>query len=154
MKNHKTLAAISILTVVLFAVLPAFAATQAGFEARCTGYTPSAVDISPLTDFYNTLPPDEKDEQLKDWAFYGLLASLGFTADEADDITGQPAHMRYSALKKKYGFTVSPGRAAFLENGNCVMLVPRGEVDDKLTQGFIFDKFRAAGDPVPKNITL
>jgi hypothetical protein len=33
--------------------------------------SPVSIDISSLLTFLDTLPPDEKDEQLRDWAAYG-----------------------------------------------------------------------------------
>jgi len=120
------------------------------FSARCETYEPFSVDISALLDFFETLSPDEKEEQLRDWAFYGLFASLGFTPWETDEIAGRGGRMRYASLREKQLLTVLPGRVALAGGGACVMLVTTGESDDKLFQGSLFDKLRAANGSSPK----
>jgi len=84
------------------------AETTPDFQERCLHYTPFSIDISSLADFYDTLSADEKEEQLRDWGFFGLLASLGIKPPEIDTLTGMDFPMRYTTLKEKYKFPVLP----------------------------------------------
>ena len=62
-----------------------------------------SIDISGLTSLLATLSPDEKDEQVRDWAVYGLMKSLGLTVQENLPV-------RISSLKGSLPGEVSLGR--------------------------------------------
>lgn len=136
----------------MVALLPAAAAVSradAGFAARCSSFTAVNVDISSLSQFFGSLPPDEKEEQLRDWAMYGLLSSLGVKQGEAGEAVGG-LPMRYQSQRKKYAYAVLPGRIAVPVSGECVMLVPAKERDNYLLQGYIFDDERIYLGSIPE----
>jgi hypothetical protein len=123
---------------------------EPGLQSLCPQYKPTAVDISSLTDFYSSLAPDEKAEQLRDWAFYGLLSSLSIKPDEIENLTGMDFPMRYPSLKEKYKYPVMQGRAASPGENDCVILVAQNQTEDKLLIGSIYDKQRMPEGAAPK----
>jgi hypothetical protein len=130
------------------------AQTAAGLEALCRQYKPYAIDISSLRDFYETLPADEKEEQLRDWAYYGLLISLNIQPSEINCLTGMDFPMRYQSLKEKFKFTVSPGRSSNPYGNDCVMLVPESGAENKFLEGYIFDRQIFTAGQTPKTVNI
>ena len=130
------------------------ARTAPALQSLCPQYKPYSIDISSLADFYGTLTADEKEEQLRDWAFYGLLASLEVKPPEIGALNGMDFPMRYRDLKEKYRYPVLPGRAACPDGNDCVMLVARNGAEDKLLQGYIYDEFRMPAGEAPKRVHI
>jgi hypothetical protein len=134
--------------LILTLLLP-FLLSASGFKIPSN--EPITVDISQFTAFYSGLAPDEQEEQLRDWAFYGLLSYLGFNKGAVEELTGG-FPMRYDSLKRQRRFAVLPGRVACPERNECVMLVPAERSGDELLPGSLFDKERAALGRVPASV--
>ena len=130
------------------------AQTAAGLETLCREYKPYSIDISSLQDFYQALPVDEKQEQLRDWAYYGLLVSLGVPPVEINNLTGMDFPMRYIGVKDKFKFPILSGRVSCPDSSDCVLLVAESESGNKLLQGRIYDRQMIASIEVPKHVHI
>lgn len=130
------------------------AGAQGDISARYAAYAPFSIDISPFTDFFAALPVDEQQEQLKDWALYGLLSSLGFDDARISGISDGAAEMRYASLRDTAHFPILAGRIAFPAESEWVMLVPRDAADDALLQGALFDHYRLSHSAVPERVHI
>jgi hypothetical protein len=129
-----------------------FAATcSAGLPGNITNYGPFSVDVSGLVDFYGKLPADEKAEQLRDWAFYGLFISLGSSDKEAQKLSGSGLLMRYPSRKDQH-FTVLGGRVAFPDDKNCYILVPVAEAANPGFQGQLIDNEMLPNGSIPEKV--
>lgn len=146
-------AAISLIFFLIYSGIPVNAQPIDVF-ALCREYKPFSIDISSLFDFYQALSVDEKEEQLKDWAFYGLLSSLGVKEEEMPSLFDEWVPMRYPSLEYKQKYTVLPGRIIALDEKTCIMLAPQNQIDDNLTLGFIFDQGTFSLDSAPENVYL
>jgi hypothetical protein len=80
-------------------------------------FASASIDISSLTTFLSTLRPDEQEEQLRDWALYGLRSDLGFPTDEAIPV-------RRPLPVDAQEYEVSPGRVFQLSKQEWGILVP------------------------------
>ncbi|HEY6837427.1 MAG TPA: hypothetical protein VI389_01660, partial [Geobacteraceae bacterium] len=107
----------------------------------------ATIDISGLTSFLATLSPDEKDEQLRDWALYGLMSRYGQGAP--DDIP-----IRHRALKGERPGEVSPGRVFVLSPREWWVIVPHEHLRDKPLIGGLVDAQCAAGNALPEKVSL
>ena len=143
-----------ILIVLLLSLLIPVSLPASDISIRCARYSPANIDISSLTTFYYTLPIDEKEEQVRDWAFYGLLSSLGLKPAAITPLLDGSFPMRYRSLRGKYRFGVLPGRIACPASDDCVILVPLSEGGNKLLQGFLFDKARLSFDGIPARVHI
>jgi hypothetical protein len=121
---------------------------------RVGEYKPYQIDISSLMDFYGTLSSDEKEEQLKDWAFYGLFSSLEIKQEEINSSGEAETPMRYPSLKEKQNFKIQPGRIAVLNDKTCVMLIPQREIENKPLQGSLFDQEMFSSGTVPEKVYI
>lgn len=108
------------------------------------------IDISSLLPFYDTLPPDEKDEQLRDWALYGLLAKLNISGGKAAELFRDAMPMRYPYLKNSVKKETSPGRIRYLTDRDCVLVVEEDKLPDKPLIGGVFDKHYAKTNYYPE----
>ena len=109
--------------------------------------TPVTIDISSLTSFFSTLPPDEKDEQLRDWALYGLKGSLGLSSDEDIPIRNQ-------ALLDIQPCEVAPGRVFVLSTNEWGVLVPDDLLKNKPLIGGLVDKKYVTGNSLPERVVV
>lgn len=106
-----------------------------------------SVDISSLVSFLDTLPPDEKDEQVRDWAAYGLKNELGLS-------TGEEVPIRHPSLKETAPGEVSKGRVFALSDKEWAVLLPRERRGDKPLIGALIDKRYAKSNALPEKISL
>ena len=106
-----------------------------------------SIDISGLTSFLATLPPDEKDEQVRDWALYGLMNSLALTSQE--DIP-----VRHPALKDSHPGEVSPGRVFQLSAKEWGVLVPQDLLKNKPVLGGLIDRKFARTNALPEKVSF
>jgi hypothetical protein len=126
-------------------LLPASWAFSA--ETPSTESSSVSIDISGLTSFLATLPPDEKDEQLRDWALYGLMNNLGLTPQE--DIP-----VRHPSLKDSHPGEVSLGRVFPLSAKEWGVLVSRDLLKNKPVLGGLIDKKYASTNTLPEKVSF
>jgi hypothetical protein len=105
----------------------------------------STIDISGLTSFLATLPSDEQDEQLRDWAVYGLM---GGSAPDG----GVP--VRHAALRETEPRIVSPGRVFVLSAREWGVLLAPELLRDRALIGSLVDGRRATTDALPERVAL
>lgn len=108
---------------------------------------PVSLDISSLTPFFATLSPDEKDEQLRDWAVYGLQSALSL---------GTPGEMpvRHPALMASRPGEVAPGRVFAISPRQWGLVVPQEALADKPLLGGLVDRKFAALNRLPEKVLL
>ena len=105
------------------------------------------LDISELTSFLATLAPDEQDEQLRDWAVFGLKSAYAAPASEELPI-------RHPAMEETRPREVSPGRVFPLSPQEWGVLVPREQLGNKPLIGGLVDDRHAAANLLPQRISL
>ena len=122
----------------------------AGFVSSLSAQPASMlVGISSLRPFLQSLAEDEQSEQLKDWAFFGLLSHLRARPGQVEEAFAGNMPMRYPYIRDKSAKAVAPGRLAFLNPRECVVLLPLAGARESASVGFLLDKGRLAGRPVP-----
>jgi hypothetical protein len=141
-----------VLTTVLLAALclptsgssaaPADPAARAG-----AGFAPLSVDISSLKGFFDTLSPDEKDEQLRDWALYGLKSALALG-------TSGEMPVRHPALTASHPGEISAGRVFPISATEWGLLVAPELLADKPLLGGLIDRKNATCNALPAKISL
>lgn len=109
--------------------------------------SPVSVDISSLLTFLDTLTPDEKDEQVRDWAAYGLKTELGVS-------TAEEAPFRHPALKDTSPGEVSKGRVFPVSKKEWAVVISKDLLKDKPLIGGLIDKKYAETNTVPEKISL
>jgi hypothetical protein len=120
-----------------------------GLSAASTPAHPSpiTVDISSLRTFLDTLPPEEKDEQVRDWAAYGLKTELAVS-------TAGEVPMRHPALKDTSPGEVSKGRVFSVSAKEWAVLISKELLRNKPLIGGLIDKKYAETNAVPEKISL
>jgi len=108
---------------------------------------PAVIDITSLKPFLDTLPPDEKAEQLRDWALYGARNVLGLTSPEEMPI-------RHPALKESHPGEVSLGRVFPLSAKEWGVVVAPELIADKPLLGGLVDRNNATCNCLPETISL
>ncbi|TSK08335.1 MAG: hypothetical protein FPO08_03225 [Geobacter sp.] len=106
-----------------------------------------SVDISSLVSFLGTLSTDEKDEQVRDWAAYGLKNELGVS-------TGEEIPIRHPSLKETAPGEVSKGRVFAVSDKEWAVLIPREKRGDKPLIGALIDKRYAKSNALPEKISV
>jgi hypothetical protein len=112
-----------------------------------------SVDISHLLSIYETLSADEKDEQIRDWAMYGLLESIdirGYVSSGSNG--GVPIRSKDSGKVSEN--RLSPGRVAILNGKEGLVLVPREAVSDTLLIGTLVDQEKAEFKTIPTHVYI
>jgi len=132
-----------IAAAVIFTTLPSPASTV----DTQSGAKPVLVDISPLTLFLNRLPPDEKEEQLRDWALYGLRNSLGLPSE--GDIPIRRQVQQYADTAE-----IAPGRLFVISKREWGILLPREQLNKRPPVGGLVDRQYAATNTLPERILL
>lgn len=112
------------------------------------------VDISNLISFYETLTQDEKTEQIRDWAIYGLVSELDIPKSKKTEILCEIVPMRYPFMKNKVKYEISLGRIEYISNTDCVVLIDNKTFNDKQVIGNIVDKKYAKNNYIPETINL
>ncbi|HEY6008674.1 MAG TPA: hypothetical protein VIU40_10165, partial [Geobacteraceae bacterium] len=107
---------------------------------------PSVIDISGLTTFLATLTPDERDEQLRDWAWYGLASRYDAAAEELP--------IRHPALKGARPRDVSPGRVFPLSAREWAVVLSPELLRNKPLIGGLVDGKCATSNLLPEKIAL
>ena len=108
---------------------------------------PVSVDISSLRTFLDTLPPEEKDEQVRDLAAYGLKIKLAVSTEEE-------APIRHPALKDTSPGEVSKGRVFPLSTKEWAVILPKDMLGNKPLIGGLVDKKYAQSNALPEKISL
>jgi hypothetical protein len=108
---------------------------------------PVSIDISGLTPFLDSLPPDEKDEQLRDWALYGLKSSLALGAD-------RELPVRHPALAATQPGEVSPGRVFPISGKEWGVIVAPELLGNKPLLGGLIDRKNATCNSLPEKVSL
>lgn len=124
--------------------LPAFglsAPLYAAFGAS------SKIDISGLKPFLDTLPPDEKAEQLRDWALYGVKSILALTSKAELPV-------RHPALKDSQQAEVSPGRLFSISSTEWGIVAAPELIGNKPLLGRLIDEKFAACNCLPATVSL
>ena len=97
--------------------------------------------------FYDTLPPDEKDEQLRDWACYALRSSLDLTSDGEMPV-------RHPALRDTLPGEVSPGRVFSLSTAEWGVVAAPDILRNKPLLGGLIDRKYATCNCLPEKVYL
>ena len=105
-----------------------------------------SIDQSGLTSFLATLSPDEAEEQLRDWAAYGLLKSLSLTSQENTPL--RDPH------NENHPGEVSPGRVFAISTKEWGVLVSRDLLANKPLLGGLIDRKYAKTNALPEKITF
>lgn len=130
------------------AILATTLLTSRLFAEPLPGHSsPVSVDISSLLTFLDTLPADEKDEQVRDWAEYGLKTELAVST--AGDVP-----MRHPALKDTSPGQISKGRVFPVSAKEWAVLLPKDLVGNKPLIGGLVDKKFAQNNAAPEKISL
>ncbi|MBI5100492.1 MAG: hypothetical protein HZB33_01460 [Nitrospirae bacterium] len=132
-----------------FAVLAACCLPAAGMAASLSAPfgALATIDISGLRTFLDTLPPDEKDEQIRDWALYGLRSVLGLTSTDEMPV-------RHPALKASLPGEVSPGRVFQMTSKEWGFVVAPELISNKPMLGRLMDGKYASCNCLPKTVSL
>jgi hypothetical protein len=130
-------------TITLAAIFPPSGLTLPSGAADAA---PVIIDISSLAEFLGTLPPDEQDEQLRDWAAYGLASSI---SPSSIDIP-----IRHPALRDAGPAEVSPGRVVRLSASEWGVVVPKRLLGNKPLIGGLVDRKHAETNRLPDRISL
>ncbi|MCM2357728.1 MAG: hypothetical protein NDI77_06240 [Geobacteraceae bacterium] len=109
--------------------------------------SPVAIDISSLRTFLDTLPPDEKDEQLRDWAAYGLKSRFAVS-------TAEEVPIRHPALKDTSPGEVSKGRVFPISTKEWAVLLSKDLLGNKPLIGGLIDRKYAENNSLPEKISL
>lgn len=109
--------------------------------------SPVSIDISSLLGFLDTLPPDEKDEQLRDWAVYGLKNQLAVSAAEEVPI-------RHPALNDTSPGEVSKGRVFSVSDKEWGVVVAKDQARNKPLVGALIDRKYAEKNVLPEKVSL
>lgn len=112
------------------------------------------VDISSLTSFYESLTEDEKPEQIRDWAMYGLVCELDIPKSKKMEILRETIPMRYPFMKNKVKYEISPGRIEYISDTDCVVLIDNRAFNDRQVLGNIVDRKYAGNNYIPETINL
>ena len=115
---------------------------------------PWAVGIASLRPFLQSLTEDEQAEQLRDWAFFGLLSHLKVRPEQLEEAFGGAMPMRYPYIRERGAKVVAPGRLAFLSPRECVVLLPLAQAQEGSAVGFLLDKDRISGRAMPDKARL
>ena len=141
MPTYPSVAVIVTLLGCLLAPPASFAAATPASE-----FSALSIDQSGLTSFLAKLPPDEVEEQVRDWAAYGLLKSLALTSQK-DIPLRDPQNEAHPG-------EVSPGRVFALSAEEWGVLVPRDLLENKPVLGGLIDRKYAKTNTLPKKITF
>ncbi|MFH1898327.1 MAG: hypothetical protein ABH886_08860 [Candidatus Desantisbacteria bacterium] len=114
----------------------------------------TSIDISELLPFYETLPPDEKEEQIRDWTVYGLLAKLNLSEKSVRELLQGTMPMRYQYLKNSVDNEISPGRIKYITDKDCIMILSEDRLNDKSLIGSILDKKYSHNNYCPELVHL
>ena len=112
------------------------------------------IDISELIRFYETLSIDEKDEQIRDWALYGLLAKLNISQRSVSELLQGTMPMRYPYLKNAVNNEISPGRIKYITEKDCLVLLPEDKLEDRSLIGSVVDKKYSRNNYLPELIHI
>ena len=142
--SHRLSRLLAVLALLAVCCLPA-----SGLSAASPGAWAGelSIDISTLTPFLNTLPPDEKDEQLRDWALYGVKSAL---------VPGAPEEMpiRHPALTASHPGEVSPGRVFSISGKEWGIIVPTELLGNKPLLGGLIDRKYETCNLLPEKVSL
>jgi hypothetical protein len=116
--------------------------------------SPWVVDIHELVPSLRPLPQKEREDQLRDWALYGLLMRLGLSADDMARTTHQLAPMRLPYLQELFAFEYGPGRQAILSDQRVLLLSEASDPDPQATLGRLADRVRMEMGTVPTTFEL
>jgi hypothetical protein len=109
--------------------------------------SPISVDIASLLTFLDTLPPDEKDEQIRDWAAYGLKSELAVS-------TAEEVPIRHPALNDTSPGEISKGRVFPVSTKEWAVLLSKDLLGNKPLIGGLIDKKYAETNSLPEKISL
>ncbi|MDD5686399.1 MAG: hypothetical protein PHE88_01030 [Elusimicrobia bacterium] len=145
--------------IIIFVVLFLPAANKCAAEPdtlfnRIINQKKTNIDISELMPFYETLSVDEKSEQLRDWAMYGLDSQFYISSNKSADVLRDSIPMRYSYLKNKTKNDISPGRIKFVSDNDCVVIVQQDKAKDKSLIGSIIDRNTFQTNSIPKFVHI
>lgn len=113
-----------------------------------------SIDISELLPFYETLPADEKEEQIRDWTLYGLLAKLNLSEKSVRELLQGTMPMRYKYLKNLVDSEISPGRIKYITDKDCIMILSDDRLNDKSLIGSILDERYSHSNYCPELVHL
>ena len=114
----------------------------------------TSIDISELLPFYETLSPDEKEEQIRDWTVYGLLVSLNLSEKSVKELLQGTMPMRYQYLKNSVDNEISPGRIKYITAKDCIMILSEDRLNDKSLIGSILDEKYSHNNYCPELVRL
>jgi hypothetical protein len=112
------------------------------------------VDIQELVPSLRPMPQKEVEDQLRDWALYGLLMELGLGADELARTTHQLAPVRLPYLEELFAFEYGRGRRAILSDERVLLLYEQNDPDPQATLGRLADRVRMELGRVPGSFEL
>ena len=123
-----------IIYAILLNIMPLFSADISSVIQPGKGII---VDISDMYPFYESLSPDEKPEQLRDWSLWGLLLKLDAVSDAQLSDNDTPMRYNYTGTDNKN--IISPGRIKYLDSKNCIIITDAGDISNKYLLGAVVD---------------
>ena len=115
---------------------------------------PWVVDIQEMVPSLRPMPQKEVEDQLRDWALYGLLMELGLEADELARATNQLAPVRLPYLEELFAFDYGRGRRAILSDDRVLLVYEQRDPDPQATLGRLADRVRMELGQVPGSFEL
>ena len=113
-----------------------------------------SIDISELFPFYETLPEDEKEQQIQDWSLYGLISQLNIPRNKLSEILHDIIPVRYSYLRNTAKFEISPGRIKKINDKDFIIILPEEKLNDISLIGYLVDRKIVSTNQIPENIYI
>lgn len=117
---------------------------------------PPSVTISyaDSTDRLETVPAEERDDQIRDWTVLGLASFLRIDTETLRDFSYDRAPIRDSLFAGITTEAVGPGRFLPDGSGTLHLLVPASDPHAARTVGLLLDDYRKDSGVDPTNIRL
>ena len=109
--------------------------------------TPSAgtqeqfnIDVSGMLSVFESLPSDERQDQIADWAMYGTLLHANLSADDLRTATFNLTPVRLPYLHSGLGYDYGRGRIAYLNDGRVWFFYSAFDEHPKVTIARLSDR--------------
>lgn len=112
------------------------------------------LDISPVLVKLEELSPEERSDQLADWALYGTLARASLSSDDLRKATFNLAPIRFPFLEEVLDFDYGPGRRAFLPDGSVWLFYSERDEHPQVTLARLADQVRMERGDLPASLRV
>jgi hypothetical protein len=112
------------------------------------------LDISPMLFKLEELSPDDRPDQLADWALYGTLARTSISSDDLRKVAFNLAPFRFPFLEEVLDFDYGPGRRAFLPDGSVWLFYSTRDKQPQVTLARLADQVRMERGELPASLTV